>query len=375
MLRICLIGLILFPTILILNGCWDFAKLRDRTVILGIGIDKHQAGNKMSVEIVQFAAGPEASQVGKNKVLTTTSPHESIEMQLHGYQTRTSGSPYYANLQLLVIGKEQAKAGISGIISHFIRDPNMRRSTSVVISDGSAIELLENKSQQERFISFYLDKLAKNTEVTGKTMSSDVGSISRAIHENTVSLIPLIKPYKSKSEVKVIGTAVVDKNGKMVDQLNTEESKVVAYLKKPIVKVGSILIKCPKTGERAASMDLIKTKASLEPKVIGNKILVKGKLKLTGDLAEYTCGKNKVDGQTSLAELEKGFSQEVSEQVNTKLTSILHRTGADVIDVHEKLQRNPKEWKKIEKKIKELLKNAEVDIDVVVELINKGSEA
>ena len=374
MRRICIVGLILLPVILFINGCWDFERLSDRTVIMGIAVDNQDEGYKVAVEIVQFAngGGQDKTKAGKSKVLITTYPKKSLEIPLHDFQTRISGSPFYPNLHILAIGKEQAKMGIAEIISHFIRDPDMRRSTQVVIADDEAIELLGIKSQQESLTSSYLEKLAIKTEKTGKTITSDIGDISRAIHEKSVTLIPLITPSAGKDEAKVVGTAVIEK-GKMVDQLSEEETKAVAYVKKPVVESGSLRMDCPQTGKGSVSMDIIKTKASLEPKVKGNRLMIQGKSRVIGYLSEYNCSDGKVQGRTSLERLEEKFTQKLNEEVNAHLTTILHRTGADVLDLHDKLEKKPKEWKKIEKRFSELLRNAEVDINVSVELKSRGT--
>lgn len=375
MRRICTVALILLPVILFMNGCWDFERLRDRTVILGITIDKMDKGYKMALEIVQFTngGGQDRIQTGKSKVLISTYPKKSIEIPLHGIQTRISGSPFYPNFRILAIGKEQAKLGIADIISHFIRDPDMRRSTQVVIVDEEAAELLEIKSQQESFTSFYLEKLARKTEKTGKTITSDIGDISRAIHEESVSLIPLLKVAPNKDEAKVVGTAIVDKQGKWVDQLNEEETKTVAYLKKPVVKDGSLRMDCPETGKGSVSMDIIQTGTSLNPILKGDRLLIQGKTRAKGYLSEHTCSDDKVEGRTSLEKLEEKFTQKLNEEVNAYLTTILHRTGADVLGLRNKLKRKPKEWKKIEERFSQLLRKAEVDIDVSIELKSKGS--
>lgn len=375
MRHICIVALILLPVILFMSGCWDYSRLRDHTVILGIAVDNHDKGNKMAVEIAQFGVGQEQYRMGKSEMLYSISSNKSIELQLHDYQVRTSGFPYYTNLNLLVIGKEQAKIGIADIISHFIRDPNMRRSTQAVIAEDAAVELLGINSHQENFSSFYLSKLVEKTETAGKTLTTDIGDISRAIHGKSVALIPLIKSSKGKDEAQVVGTALLDKKGKMVSRLNIEESQTVAYLKKKsVVSAGSFRMNCPKTSKGSVSIDITKTKASLDPKIKGAQLMIKGKLKVIGDLAEYTCSDERVKGESSLKNLGVVFSKKIDEQVTTNLTTILQRTGADVLDFHKKLQRKPKEWQKIEKNFNELLKNAEVDIDVDVTLRNKGSE-
>ena len=251
----------------------------------------------------------------------------------------------------------------------------MRRSIEAVIAEDATVELLGIKSHQENFTSFYLSKLVEKTESAGKTITADIGDISRAIHGKSFALIPLIKSSKDKDEARVVATVIMDRNGKMVDQLTIEETKTVAYFhKKNHIKAGSMRVSCPKTGKGSISLDITKAKASLEPKVTDGQLLIKGKLKVIADLAEYTCGDEKLQGETSLKELGELFSRKLDDKVTKDLTTIFQRTDADVLDLQDKLKQKPKEWKKIEKRFPELLRNADVDIHVSVKLRNKGSE-
>lgn len=376
MLRFCKYGLLLISVIFI-SGCWDFAVLRDRAVMLGIAVDNLDQGYRLGFEIVQFANANSQAEGGAGKpvVFISTIPIKSIEIPLHAIQSRLSGHPFYPNVHILAIGKKQAQLGISDIISHFLRDPDMRRATQVVIAEEEATELLQIKTTQENFVSYYFEKLVEETEHTGKTITSDIGDISRAIHEKTVSFIPLLAASPAKTEAKVIGTALLVE-GKWVDQLSEEETKAVAYASNPVVEDGSFRIDCPETGTDSIAMDIIKVKPSLKPTVSGEHLIIQGTSRVIGYLSEYTCSDGKVLGRTTLESLEKKMSKKLNDEVHAHLTSVLHRTGADVLDIRSKLERkDPKHWKKIEHKFKDMLRNAEVDISVTVELINKGSES
>lgn len=376
MLRFCKLGLLLILVIFI-SGCWDFEMISDQAVILGIAVDDHDEGYRLALEIVQFANEKSESEggAGKSEVFISTYPKKSIEIPLHGIQSRLSGHPFYPNIHIFVIGKEQAQIGISDIISHFLRDPDMRRATQVVIADEKATELLQIKTTQEAFTAYYLEKLVEGTEHTGRTITSDIGDISRAVHEKTASFIPLISISPAKTEAKVIGTALLEE-GKWVDQLSEEETKAVVFTSNPVVGDGSFRIDCPETGTGSIAIDIIKVKPSLESKVSGERLIIQGKSRVIGYLSEYTCSDGKVLGRTTLETLEKEMTQKLNDEVNAHLTSILHRTGVDVLDIRSELERkNPKQWEKIERKFKDMLRNAKVDISVTIELKNKGSEA
>jgi spore germination protein KC len=369
----CLLICLLVP----LEGCWDFQRLRDREVVLGISVDNQNEGYSIALETIRFASsqGENKPSPGNSLLIHSTFPRKSIELPLHLVQSHMSGHPFYSNLRILAIGKEQAKLGIADLISHFVRDPDMRRTTDVVIAEQSAGKLLGIKTKHENFTSTYLEMTVKGMEEGGHTLTSDIGEISRSIHEHRDSLIPLVKPLPSNEEAEVIGVVVLDEQGKWLDQLSMKEAEAVALVRKPAVIEGSQNMQCPQTGEGSVTMDVVKAKSTLKPLILDSKLVIRGETTLRGYVAEYTCSDENIRHTTALKQLEKQFEDKIGKEVNARLESVMHRSGADVLDVRSRLQRNPQQWNKLADQFDDLARNAKSEIHIHVKLKAKGAES
>lgn len=360
---------------LLLSGCWDFQRMRDRMLISGIAIEKEDEGYIVGIESLNLlSGGPTSQQQGggqEAKVTIEKVNYPSIEVPLHSVQTKVIGEPFYSNIQILIIGKKQAEEGISGIISHFLRDPDMRRTTPVVFAE-NPIDILKVKQKDERFVANYIKQIITLTEGTGRTITTDIGDVSRAIHENNIDLIPNIKLGKNKQDIEVSGVSIL-KKGKVVGHLSEKESIIVAFMKE-IVESGSLRMDCPEAGTGSVSMDIVHTSSSLKPKVSEGNLIIGGNLKAKGYLAEYTCGDGSLKG-TTLNSLEKDFTELLQKNVQTQLSAIYERTGEDVLNVKSILKKNnPDEWETVKSEYEGMVKSPIIDVKVSVDLILKGTE-
>lgn len=372
-----LLSVIVITMTAMLTGCWDFERLRDRMIITGLAIAEHEEGYRIGIEYLAFSGGSTSQQEGsagqQTKVAQEEIVHPSIEIPLHFVQTKIIGDPFYANLHILVIGREQAKKGIDNIISHFLRDPDMRRTTQVIVSAGDPIELLMMQEVGNSFVSKYLESMIEHTEHSGRVITSDIGDISRSIHEGKVFFVPLVEEKGNKKNSEVTGTAVF-KEGKYIDSLSHDESLLVAVLSRSIDHA-SLYMSCPKTAKGSVALDVIKNKPDLKPKIEGDKLIINGMVELEAYLSEYTCGDGKVKNKIPLKSLEKEFEEEFLELIQKRVPVMLHRTQSDLLELSSKLEKeNPEQWKKIGDSFESYLKNANIHPSVNFEIKLKGTE-
>lgn len=363
--------------ILLLSGCWDFQRMRDRMFISGIAVDKEDDGYIVGLESLNLHSGGGSNQQQGNgneaKITIEKVNYPSIEIPLHSVQIKVNGEPFYSNIQVLIIGKKQAEDGIAGIISHFLRDPDMRRTTPVVFTE-NPIDLIKVKQKDQRFVSEYIKELITLTEETGRTITTDIGSVSRAIHENNIEFVPNIKIGNNNEEIEVNGTSIL-KEGKLAGSLSEQDTIIVAYLKEN-VESGSLHMNCPPSGKGSVSMDITHITPNLQPKVKNGVLIIGGSLKVKGYLAEYTCGDGSIQGQTTLNTLENKFTETLSKDVNKKVAAIYKRTGEDVLNLKSIFEKDhPQTWGKIKSEFPDMVKSPIIDIKVSVDLKLKGTES
>lgn len=365
-------ALCLFLSLLLLTSCWDFERLEERLIISGIAIDKKGDGYTIAIEYLA-SGGSGGKQTGgkQTKVSKVDVTVPSVEIPLHSIQSKLKGEPFYANLQLLIIGRKKAEAGIANIISHFIRDPDMRRTTEVVIAE-QPFSLFDDKESNSEFLSQNVMQSLKLTDQTGRTISSNIGDISRSIHEKSVLLMPYITAGEKKGEVLINGTAVL-KDGKWIYHINDKDSRMVGFVKGSITH-GSYLESCPEN-KGVVALDIIKTSPSLEPRVKDGKLEINGKVEIKSHLAEYTCDNGSVEQKTRLKVLRKDIEKKLSEDINRVIKEAYQNKGVDLLDLKGELQKNdPTQWENIKDQFDKMVKTAKVNIKTELLLKLKGSE-
>lgn len=370
-----------FFLLLIPTGCWNFERLSERGLVTGIAMDKKGDNFLVGLESIQFGVGQEADKGmaagGKPYVLVSKNKRESLEGALHGTQFRLVGLAFFPDYRILVIGKDLAKYGIKPLFDHQIRDPDMRRNTLMVIADGKGIDLLKIQPREQHFTGEYIQSLVKRNEMAGHVVSSDIGKVFRSMVENSTALIPIVKPSKDKKGAK-IETLAVFKDFKMIDILNHRESEICTVLrnvyKKRHVMMFSYGAPCEETGKGAINLDLIQSKAKLDPIIEDNHLSIGVNLTMKGYIAEYTCRNGKIDQSTSMESIEFHLEEHMQEEFKKGLETALHRTGADLLDLQKILKRKPNVWNKVKDNFDTYLKNATVDMDVTLEIRLKGTE-
>lgn len=372
-----LISLFFFTT-----GCWNFERLSERGLVTGIALDKADRGYRIGLESIQFGksqsgAGQGSTQAGKPYVLVSKTDKESLESALHGTQYRFVGLAFFPDYRILIIGKELAKHGMKPIFDHQIRDPDMRRNTQMIIAEESAIDLLKIQPRETHFAGEYLEGLVKRNEKSGHVLTADIGHVFRAMVENATAVIPLVRMAKDKKGAKVETLAVI-KDFKLVDVLSHRESEYVSLLqnvyKKNTTLMYSLVFPCKNEKNSDVAADIIKSKAKLEPKVEDGHLTISGKLKLTGYLSETSCGNGRIEGNSSLEEIEEYMEKEMQKKIKKHLEEALHRSGADLLDLQRIFRRNSETWDQVKDHMDELMKTANVDVNVEIELILKGTE-
>lgn len=375
---------ILFTLFLLLvpTGCWNFERLSERGLVTGIALDKKGTNFLVGLESIQFGVGQEASQQGsaaggKPYVLVSKTNKESLEGALHGTQFRIAGLAFFPDYRILIIGKDLAKYGIKPIFDHQIRDPDMRRNTLIVIADGKAIDLLKIQPRELHFTGEYIQSLVKRNEMAGHVLSTDIGSAFRSMVENATALIPIVKPAKDKKGAKIETLAVI-KDFKMIDILNHRESEICTVLRNVYKKRHTMMFSygapCKETGKGSIDLDLIQSKAKLEPIIEDNHLTIDVSLNMKGYLAEYACKSGKIDKANSLEKVEEYLEEQMQEEFKKGIETALHRSGADLLDVQKILRREPDVWNKVKDNLDSYLKEATVDLDVTLEVRLKGTE-
>ncbi|WP_338453144.1 Ger(x)C family spore germination protein [Niallia oryzisoli] len=234
--------LLLVMTLLLplLTGCWDSREIEKRATILAIGIDNaepnaekkedeinHIKGeihipNKRMIELtVQIAIpgriplGPQIGGGEKSPVLVVRAVGHTIEDALLIIQQEIATEVFLGHLRLIVLNEEVAREGVGRFTDYLRRNPQIRRTASLVISKEKASEYMKITPELERVPSLYLAEMVDSLIQLGKFPPTFIGMFwSILSSKGQEPYLPYFQ-IKGKSNIQINGLAYF-KGDKMV---------------------------------------------------------------------------------------------------------------------------------------------------------------
>ncbi|AVX19998.1 germination protein, Ger(x)C family [Carboxydocella sporoproducens DSM 16521] len=192
------LGLIL----LITSGCWDARPLEESTITLSVGIDRDERGR-----LLMTTVAPVLEEDAKKKVLVvSTLAHTPRQARMN--LDRMLPNPISGGkLQFILIGEEQARNGIRGIMDVFFRDPGNPSTAYVGVVEGKAQELFMQEYPDKPRISLYLASLVKHGKGEGKVIPVTVQRLRTMMYdEGQDTFLPYFR--RGAKEVSLAGTAL-----------------------------------------------------------------------------------------------------------------------------------------------------------------------
>lgn len=248
--------LLVFLTVsltLVATGCWDQVEIDDRGFVIGVAIDlpkskeleekaKREAPNKPHgkhrfVVTQQFVIPGALTQNTASKTdqayLNLTSEGSSMFEITRELATRTSRSPFFQHLKILIISKGVArkKYAFGDSLDYFIRDQEMRRSTNVLVSKGNARNTIEINPKNEKLPVMYIDSIVQNRGKSARMLKETrIGDVHEYLLSGESFVVPRITA--DTKEVKVAGCAVISgADHRMVGFLGEEETEGLNFIR------------------------------------------------------------------------------------------------------------------------------------------------
>ncbi len=140
--KYCLLVLFTF----LLTGCWDKKELNEVAVVMGVGIDKVENEYKISAQVIKPPSKEEGG--GGGSEIPTWSVSATGKTIMGAIRNMNELSPrqlYWAHLQVIIFGDKLAREGIAPVITWFERDRDSRAGALLIVTNGTAEDLLNKK--------------------------------------------------------------------------------------------------------------------------------------------------------------------------------------------------------------------------------------
>ncbi|MFC7063350.1 Ger(x)C family spore germination protein [Halobacillus seohaensis] len=239
-----------------LTGCWDQVQIEQRGFVIGGAIDmsenKDNTSNNQALAITyQFAApggmgGATQGQTSEQPPFFNLTANGNNAFDItRDMATKTSRSPFFKHLQILVLSKEVAETpnALANSIDFYLRDQEMRRSIKVMITPEKAKDIFDFKPANETLPIMAIDSITENIVKSASILPPlQIGEIHEYLLMHRSFVIPLISMSEEKKPQVKNAAVFHEPTNKMVGILNEEEATGVNYIKGDI-ETASIPVK------------------------------------------------------------------------------------------------------------------------------------
>ncbi|WP_445477296.1 Ger(x)C family spore germination protein [Lysinibacillus irui] len=387
MAKIKVIGLLCILTLL-LSGCWSKRELNELAIVVALGIDKVDDAYEVTVQIVDPSeVSMRQASAQRSPVISYHARGETIFEAIRKMTTLAARKPYFAHLQVVVLGEELAKEGISESLDLIARDHEFRKDFNVIMSyEAAAKDVLNVLTPIEKVpANKMLNSLEVSEKAWGSTIAINVDELVNTLSsKDKGALISAIEIHGDKklgvdqTNVQRVKTPVllqyaglaVFKKDKFIGLLTEEESKSVSFLSDKIKSTIEI-IACPKKG--TLSTEITHSKTKVKGSFENGNPTIDIQIVVEQNVGEVECDID-LTKNTSIHYINKKTAQGIKGRIEEALEKIQQQYEVDVLGFGDTLHRaDAKQWKKIKDDWATIFPELPIDVHVKVKTQGLGT--
>lgn len=259
-----ILSCVIITSVIQLTGCWDSQELNDISVVTGLAIDKSDEYKyKLTVELLNASAlNP---QIGEALTPSITSSIEgnTIAELSNKLNINFTRRLIYSHLRTVVVNKEVAKEGMLDFMDFLERHREFRDDFTIVISDGSAEDILKIMYPLQRVSALKLNRQLETlkTEWGGDPNVNITDFISALISKGIEPVLTEVKLEGSLEEgkrmsnmqtteldglVSVVGLSIF-KDMKYIGMMSPNAARTLLWLQGKLTRT-SLTVPCKEDG-------------------------------------------------------------------------------------------------------------------------------
>ncbi|MBT2289815.1 Ger(x)C family spore germination protein [Paenibacillus albidus] len=227
---------------IVLSGCWDQLEIEDRALVLGLAIDQAPEDSQpksdqvthikdnLNLPMIRVTAqiavpgrvplGPSNGESGgsggsQNPVWVVQVYGYTLDDAMNNLQQQISDPRYLIHLRVLIISEEIARTNLGDLNDYLRRNPEVRRRTWMLVSEGEASQFMDVNPPLQRVPTLYILSMMEKAVESGKFPADYIGvfwSSESKWGEN--GFLPYIS-RRNKENILIKGLAYFS-GGKMV---------------------------------------------------------------------------------------------------------------------------------------------------------------
>ncbi|WP_054939327.1 Ger(x)C family spore germination protein [Paenibacillus ihuae] len=354
---------------LLLAGCWDQVEIEDRALVLGLSIDAaspeqaaqeekvtHLNEDRLPKEYITVTAqiavpgrvplGPgSGSSSGGSKtspVWVVTVVGHTLDDAMNNLQQQIADPRYLVHLRVIIISEEIARGRMEELNDYLRRNPEIRRRTWLLVSEGKASVFMDVDPPLQRVPTLYILSMMEKAVTSGKFPRDYLGTFWSADSKLGQSAYLPYVALRNKENILINGLAYFSGN-QMVN--TTKPLEIGAFMAVQGIDPGgySTLFTTKNMGIVMINTNRRFTKVSST--IQNGKPRFVYELFLEGDLDEHFDSKQPVNSSAALHEIELEFN----EQLQGVVSGLIRHTQADHSDIFGMGEiiraRHPQYWK------------------------------
>ncbi|TQR99486.1 Ger(x)C family spore germination protein [Paenibacillus ottowii] len=366
----------------LLGGCWDRREVNDVAFVMGTGLDKEGDQYRITMQIAlpgqlgsSGSTGGGGGTRGTKSYYLESKTGPSFRGAIAEEQREVSRTLNYSHRRVLLFGEALAREGISKMMDVIARIPQNRLSSLIVITKGSAMEMLQADAPIEQYPAEMIRELNFSYMKEPRSVKLLMNSILLDGIDPVVPVMSLVKNGPAslkdrKTNIQIDGLAVF-RQDRVTGIIDNHLSRFL-LLGMEQAKETEIFVTPPK-GKGYISVHLIENRVNIKPHIQGNEIAMTVRLDCNGNVKE-----NETDFDISNEENLKWLEQQTVEEIKRELGAAVHviqqKYHSDVLGLGRAIiTSHPEEWKRIKPQWDQLYPKVEITIDPVVHIENIGA--
>lgn len=357
--------------ILLCTGC-TYSEINDLAIANSIGIDYENDTYTITLQIMDLNTENNRSSNIDENTLMYVGKGDTIPTAIRNISLKYPNTVYLGHLELMVIGKGMVEKNIEETFDYFMRSPEARSETYLLISPKyKANDILNtNDENKESFptrdiITTIENSTKRNGRINEITMEN---FISNNLKKGIDPIVPVIKesknPNKDFKNTKIIGMSVF-KNNKLIDIL--EDKAIIAY--NIINNNYQDIVINTKYKNNKTSIILINPKNNFKIKIKNNKLNIY--ININTDAYLVDANNIEITDDKTLKALEDSLNNELKKYVKS-LINFSKESKTDILGIKNKIYKFYKNKYDLYKDTN-IYENANITINTNAKLFRYGN--
>jgi spore germination protein KC len=332
------------------GGCWDRLEVNDMALVLATGVDAMpQKKFKVSIQLALPTGGGESqaqtASAGKDSYFVEDDTGVDVWDTTSKIQEKLSRRVFPAHRRILIIGEKLAKQGVQPILDAFIRQPESRLRTYVLVAKGGTAETILKAP-------YPIEKVP--TEGIREMLHSEFGLavdlkdllMDMAANQSIVlPTIELVSDGKTTKKIFKISGAAVFHHDKLAGYLNDRKTRGLVLLRQQQLRSELTVYIPALKGNMTA--DLLKSSINVKAKKNRGQIVMYINTVAQLGIAENQTKLDLSDPKTVKA-IENLFAKDLEKRLKMSLDAVQKKYNSDVVGFGEVIHRTyPQDWKQM----------------------------